>query len=261
MQINVTATKVTISTYDNINSGEYNIHQCEFSFSNEYDGLVKVAVFAADRPYKITIIDNVCEIPNEVLQKENTVILGVYAYQNIGDKLELRYSPTPTTFFVDTGSYKENATLVIPPAHEENIEADLYALLDEIQEKLDSGELNGEDGFSPIITETPIINGYNIEITDAQGTTSFNLYNGEQGPEGQPGKDGKDGQDGAPGPAGADGKDGKDGKDGQNGQNGQDGYTPVRGTDYWTDSDIAAMEQYCANYIDANINQAIGGSY
>lgn len=48
---------------------------------------------------------------------------------------------------------------------------------------------------------------------------------------------------------------------GTNGVDGQDGYTPVRGTDYWTNQDIASIEQYCANYIDTNINQAIGGSY
>lgn len=45
------------------------------------------------------------------------------------------------------------------------------------------------------------------------------------------------------------------------GVDGQDGYTPVRGTDYWTSSDIATIEAYCANYIDANITQAIGGEY
>lgn len=54
---------------------------------------------------------------------------------------------------------------------------------------------------------------------------------------------------------------GASGRDGTNGVDGQDGYTPVRGTDYWTNQDIASIEQYCANYIDTNINQAIGGSY
>lgn len=39
------------------------------------------------------------------------------------------------------------------------------------------------------------------------------------------------------------------------------GITPVRGVDYWTASDIAIIEQYCSNYIDENITQAIGGSY
>ena len=42
---------------------------------------------------------------------------------------------------------------------------------------------------------------------------------------------------------------------------GQDGYTPVRGADYWTASDIATIEAYCDNYIDANITQVLGGSY
>lgn len=45
------------------------------------------------------------------------------------------------------------------------------------------------------------------------------------------------------------------------GADGQDGYTPVRGTDYWNQQDIAAMETYCDNYIDAHITQAIGGAY
>lgn len=63
------------------------------------------------------------------------------------------------------------------------------------------------------------------------------------------------------GDPGQKGEQGNPGKDGTNGVDGQDGYTPVRGTDYWTNQDIAVIEQYCANYIDANINQAIGGAY
>ena len=71
----------------------------------------------------------------------------------------------------------------------------------------------------------------------------------------------KNGDPGQKGEQGNPGKDGKDGKDGTNGVDGQDGYTPVRGTDYWTSQDIAAIEQYCANYIDTNITDAIGGVY
>lgn len=56
-------------------------------------------------------------------------------------------------------------------------------------------------------------------------------------------------------------KTGKDGANGTNGVDGQDGYTPIRGTDYWNPQDITAMEQYCANYIDANITQVLGGSF
>ena len=35
-----------------------------------------------------------------------------------------------------------------------------------------------------------------------------------------------------------------DGKDGQDGKDGADGYSPVRGTDYWTDADIAEIKSY-----------------
>lgn len=48
---------------------------------------------------------------------------------------------------------------------------------------------------------------------------------------------------------------------GTNGVDGQDGYTPQRGIDYFTSEDIAAIEDYCDNYIDANITQVLGGSY
>ena len=47
-----------------------------------------------------------------------------------------------------------------------------------------------------------------------------------------------DGKQGEPGKDGASGKDGVDGKDGK------DGYTPVRGTDYWTESDKAEIKSY-----------------
>ena len=40
---------------------------------------------------------------------------------------------------------------------------------------------------------------------------------------------------------------------GSNGTNGQDGHTPVRGTDYWTNQDISAIEQHCDTYIDTKI--------
>ena len=52
------------------------------------------------------------------------------------------------------------------------------------------------------------------------------------------GADGINGKDGANGRDGTNGKDGMDGKDGANGK---DGYTPVKGTDYFTEADVSAM--------------------
>ena len=42
---------------------------------------------------------------------------------------------------------------------------------------------------------------------------------------------------------------GKDGKDGADGTNGKDGYSPVRGTDYWTEADKAEIKSYVDNAI------------
>ena len=37
------------------------------------------------------------------------------------------------------------------------------------------------------------------------------------------------------------------------GNPGTDGYTPVKGTDYWTDDDVSEIQLYCQNYIDTQI--------
>lgn len=84
---------------------------------------------------------------------------------------------------------------------------------------------------------------------------------GDRGEQGIQGIQGLQGEKGEKGDKGDKGDTGAKGEPGTNGTNGQDGYTPQRGTDYWTASDIASIESYCANYIDANINQMIGGSY
>lgn len=72
---------------------------------------------------------------------------------------------------------------------------------------------DGEDGFSPIATVTQTANGAVITITDKGGTTTATVTNG------------KDGEPGA------------------------DGYTPIRGVDYWTSADVAAINGYVEDAI------------
>lgn len=63
---------------------------------------------------------------------------------------------------------------------------------------------DGEDGYSPTVSVETIENGYKVTITDVNGSNSFDIFHG------------------------ANGKDGVDGKD---------GYTPVKGLDYYTESE------------------------
>lgn len=53
------------------------------------------------------------------------------------------------------------------------------------------GLKNGEDGFSPIITEEETELGYNLTITDAEGSNTITLKNGTDGIDGTNGQDGK----------------------------------------------------------------------
>lgn len=57
---------------------------------------------------------------------------------------------------------------------------------------------------------------------------------GEPGAKGDKGEQGIQGEQGLQGIQGIQGIQGEPGKDGADGQ---DGYTPVRGTDYWTEQD------------------------
>ncbi len=77
----------------------------------------------------------------------------------------------------------------------------------EITDKLNNGDFVGEqgvqgeqgmqgeqgnDGFSPVVSVTPLDNGHKVIITDSIGDKSFNVLNGAKGEQGLPGKDGTD---------------------------------------------------------------------
>lgn len=76
---------------------------------------------------------------------------------------------------------------------------------------------------------------------------------GPKGDQGLKGEKGDPGQNGAQGPAGAIGPKGDPGQNGATGPKGVDGKTPVRGTDYWTEADVAEIHKY----IDAKIAEGL----
>ena len=107
MQIIVKPHSLELEKTIDVNSGEYNVQQCEFTFSNEYNGLTKMAIFSNEDSSYTTMINNgSCIIPSEILQTEGTIGLGVYGYLVQGDNLIKRYSPKPVFFNVELGSYQ-----------------------------------------------------------------------------------------------------------------------------------------------------------
>ena len=115
MRIKVNKDTVTILNAPTLNKGEYGVHKCEFEFSKDYDDLIKMAVFKYDHVlYKLDIINNVCDIPSEVLEREGKIYIGVYGYIIVDGELVLRYSPTPDTIPVESGSYTSGGKTPVP---------------------------------------------------------------------------------------------------------------------------------------------------
>lgn len=56
-------------------------------------------------------------------------------------------------------------------------------ILNDVKIMLLKGEKGdrGDDGISPVLSETAIDNGYRVTITDAEGTSSFDLHNATSG--------------------------------------------------------------------------------
>ena len=235
MNVQVTKDNVTILSKDNIHEGEYRINELSFDFSEEYTSdLVINAVFTNElgKAHQMSIINNKCDIPAEILDDTGIVILGVYAYRVSGEDLELRYSPYPTSFVVLNGSYDptaEESQEITPTQYEQYMQAlqdglnsvqasiselnkatdSANDLVDEINRKLEDGEFIGPQGPQGI-----------------QGPVGPVGPEGPQGPQGEKGNKGDKGDVGPQGEQGIQGIQGEQGPVGETGPQGPIGKTP-----------------------------------
>ncbi len=92
-------------------------------------------------------------------------------------------------------------------------------------------------------------------IGKVQGADGKNGSDGKDGINGKDGDDGDDGKDGKDGDDGKDGKDGTDGRDGRDGRDGEDGYTPKKGVDYFTESEIDTFVKSIENNVKSYFDQ------
>ena len=112
-----------------------------------------------------------------------------------------------------------------------------------------TGEVKLTAGDVGAISQDDLQEATNEALAQAKASGEFDGQQGQKGDKGEPGPQGEKGEQGEPGPAGPAGADGLPGEKGETGQpgkdgkDGADGYTPVRGTDYWTDADQKATAQ------------------
>ncbi len=102
MNVNVTKEMVVIEKLSQINENEVNVNTCEFKLPQCFNGLTVTAIF---NNIPVPVSNGKCVIPN---LKKGTATLGVYAYTEENGEVKLMYSPSPTSFAVNNGSFTDD---------------------------------------------------------------------------------------------------------------------------------------------------------
>lgn len=184
-----------------LTSGSVNVYRVGFTFSADWEGLAKTAVFRAGEKTVSVIPDGAgeCVIPWEVLQTPgDTLSVGVCG--TLGGEVVL------PTIWATLGNILEGAS---PGEDAQPPTPDLWQqALDAKQDKL-TGQPGQVVGFDE--------NGNAVAQDNPGGS-------GGEGPPGPPGPQGKPGPAGPPGPQGEPGPPGKDGAPGESGADGKSAY-------------------------------------
>ena len=173
MKVRVTEDNVIITECSCINEGEVGVHECTFVLPECFDGLCVTAAF---NNIPVSVVDNKCNVPS---LKKGTTVLGVYAYKENSDGVELMYSPKPTSFFVNQGSYSDECGVENVPSISE-FERLCRKYRDEIVERLENVEVDFDKVTT--ISETST----DEEIPSAKAV--FDLFSTVEVPDGDTGK-------------------------------------------------------------------------
>lgn len=135
MKVKVTEENVVITECSCINEGEVGINECSFLLPECFEGLTVTAAF---NNIPVPVVDNKCNVPS---LKKGTAILGVYAYKENDEGIELMYSPKPTSFFVNQGSFTDECGVESVPSISE-FEQLCRKYRDEVIELLENVEVD-----------------------------------------------------------------------------------------------------------------------
>lgn len=212
------------------------------------------------RSIDVEVVDGVAIVPDILLQTDKE--LNAWAFVGTAEN---GYTKISKKFKVNRRN--KPADYVFTPPDQTSLE-EIKERMDELEEKQDPAIKNAVEDYleqNPVEVPVQSVNGQTGEVKltagdvgaisqdDLQEATSEALaqakasgeFDGPQGPKGDKGDPGEQGIQGIPG------------EKGDKGDTGLDGYTPVKGTDYWTDTDKADM----VNDVLAALPTWTGGSY
>ena len=190
MKLFATGNRLVLTEADRLVSGSINIYTCEFTFDASWGGYMPTAVFeGAGKAVEMAVIDNVCQVPFELLTPNARIRVGIYGIS--GDKRR------PTTYAewmpVERGTETGGAAQTPPDP----------TVYEQLLQAISEGRLTGPQG--------------------PKGDT------GEQGPKGDTGERGPIGLSGPQGPKGDKGDKGDPGPQGPQGEVGPQGPQGIQG--------------------------------
>lgn len=177
MKIKADTKSVTIIDEEKITSGAYNDVTLDVELSKEYEGLTTFVTF---NDIKALVVGNMVNVP---MLNAGLCKIGVYAIKTENDETTLRYSPTPATIFVPSGSYSNNK--YEPPIPTPSEAERIYSLIDKA---IEGGKLKGDKG--------------DVGEQGPKGDQGPKGEIGEQGPRGEKGDKGDTGEQGPQGEQG-----------------------------------------------------------
>ena len=199
IQVTANARKACAVTDDLITTGSIGI-PVSFSLSADFDGLSNIAVFrGSGATVDVILTDNTCVVPPETLVTANGELwIGVYGRNADGTiaiptvwagAFNIHYGAVPSG--VDPSEPTPDWTAQVQAAATEALQ-----VANSVAAQAAAGDFDGEPGpegapgFSPVATVTQTSTGATITVTDAEGTTTAEITNGQTGPQGERGPQG-----------------------------------------------------------------------
>ena len=204
------------------NTGTLNYYKCSFSFDEDWNGLSLFALFKNGDTVvgPVLIADEECYVPTEVIDSGEMFEIGVYGSDADSNK---RISTNWCRVIVISGAYSAQTTNPAIP------ESDVW------EQYLTSVSAALKNAVPKIASDG------NWLAWDAAEKKYVDTGLPSRGVQGEQGIQGIQGVKGDKGEQGIQGIRGEKGDKGDKGDTGDNGYTPVRGTDYWTTADAAAI--------------------
>ena len=190
LRINVNLVTATVQETEVLTSGRVGL-QCEFTFSEEWDGLQKTATFEGAESADVAMMDgNVVTVPHECMSSPGAKLrVGVCGMNELGDVVI-------PTIWANAGRIQQGAEPSGIPAADptpnwaaqvQAAAASALELAQGVKNDADSGAFDGTDGVSPSASVTRSGDTVYLSVQDANGTTTVEIHDGATGQTGPSG--------------------------------------------------------------------------